>query len=100
LDRSFLARIDASARSASIARATIRLCSELGLHLTAGGVERLEQFAALSDCRGMKLQGFLMSEPVSREKLMPLIKTLPGVVCRPRSSLAIHRTPQSECRAR
>jgi hypothetical protein len=49
------------------------------LQVTAEGVERLEQFAALSDCRGMTLQGFLMSEPVSREKLMPLIKTLPAL---------------------
>jgi EAL domain-containing protein (putative c-di-GMP-specific phosphodiesterase class I) len=46
------------AQSASITRATIRLCSELGLQVTAEGVERLEQFAALSDCRGMTLQGF------------------------------------------
>ena len=45
--------------------------SELGLQVTAEGVERLEQFAALSDCRGMTLQGLLMSKPVSREKLMP-----------------------------
>jgi EAL domain-containing protein (putative c-di-GMP-specific phosphodiesterase class I) len=85
-----LARIDASARSASLPRATTRLCSELGLQATAEGVERLEQFAALSDCRGMTLQGFLMSEPVSREKLMPLIKTLPR--CVPTSFFA--RDPQ------
>ena len=45
LDRSLIAGIDDSARSASIARATIALCRGLGLEVTAEGVERLEQFA-------------------------------------------------------
>jgi diguanylate cyclase (GGDEF)-like protein len=77
LDRSLIARIDVSARSASIARATIGLCNELGLQVTAEGVERLEQFAELSGYREMTLQGFLLSVPVPRSELIPLLKRLP-----------------------
>jgi diguanylate cyclase (GGDEF)-like protein len=79
LDRSLISRIDMSARSASIARATIGLCNELGLLVTAEGVERLEQFAELSGYREMTLQGFLLSEAVPRDRLLPLLKKLPEV---------------------
>jgi diguanylate cyclase (GGDEF)-like protein len=78
LDRSLIARIDSSPRSASIARATIGLCGELGLHVTAEGIERLAQFAALSGCRAMTLQGFLLADPVPCQGLLPLIRTLPA----------------------
>jgi EAL domain-containing protein (putative c-di-GMP-specific phosphodiesterase class I) len=78
LDRSLIAHIDQSPRSASIARATIRLCTELGLHVTAEGVERIGQFAELSECRSMTLQGFLLAHPVPRDELLPLMKTLPA----------------------
>jgi EAL domain-containing protein (putative c-di-GMP-specific phosphodiesterase class I) len=78
LDRSLIARIDSNTHSASIARATIGLCSELGLAVTAEGVERLEQFTALLDCRAMSLQGFLLARPVAQDKLLPLLKRVPA----------------------
>ncbi len=78
LDRSLIARMDSSARSASIARATIRLCSELGLAVTAEGVERLEQFTALLGFGAISLQGFLLAEPVCRERIPELIKRVPS----------------------
>jgi diguanylate cyclase (GGDEF)-like protein len=74
LDRSLIARIDSNPRSASIARATIRLCSELGLKVTAEGVERLEQFTALLGYPGMSLQGYLLGRPVARDSLLALLK--------------------------
>ena len=61
LDRSLIARMDSSARSASIARATIGLCGDLGLEVTAEGVERLEQFTALLGYRSMSMQGYLLA---------------------------------------
>jgi sensor c-di-GMP phosphodiesterase-like protein len=70
--------MDSSARSASIARATIRLCSELGLAVTAEGVERLEQFTALLGFGAISLQGFLLAEPVCRERIPELIKRVPS----------------------
>jgi diguanylate cyclase (GGDEF)-like protein len=78
LDRSLIARMDTSARSASIARATIGLCSELGLQVTAEGVERIEQFGALLGYRAMSLQGFLLAEPVPAGQLLPLLERIPA----------------------
>jgi len=77
LDRSLIASMDGSMRSASIARATIGLCRDLGLEVTAEGVERLEQFAALRSYRNISLQGYLLARPVCREELLPLLERLP-----------------------
>lgn len=70
LDRSLIARVDTSTRSAAIARAIITMCEGLGLEITAEGVERPEQFAMLTNYAGMYLQGYLLSEPVSRDQVM------------------------------
>jgi len=78
LDRSLIAGIDDNARSASIARATIALCRGLGLEITAEGVERVEQLAMLLPNRGMSLQGYLFSWPVSANDLLPLLERLPA----------------------
>jgi len=77
LDRSLIADIDESARSASIVRATIALCSGLGLEITAEGVERIEHFAMLLPHRAVSLQGYLFSRPVSANDLLPLLERLP-----------------------
>ncbi len=79
LDRSLIARMDSSPRSASIARATIGLCSELGLAVTAEGVERSEQFAELLRIGPMSLQGYLLARPVRRDDVASLLLELPAV---------------------
>ena len=73
LDRSLIAGIDTSPRSAAIARAIIGMCQGLGLEITAEGVERPEQFALLLGYPGMYLQGYLLSRPVSRDDVLPAI---------------------------
>jgi diguanylate cyclase (GGDEF)-like protein len=70
LDRSLIAGIDTSPRSAAIARAIIGMCQGLGLEITAEGVERPEQFALLLGYPGMYIQGYLLSHPVSRDSVM------------------------------
>ncbi|HEV7607326.1 MAG TPA: EAL domain-containing protein [Steroidobacteraceae bacterium] len=77
LDRSLISGIEDSARTASIARATIALCRGLGLEVTAEGVERLEQFAMLLPHRAISLQGYLFSRPVPSGDLLLLLKRLP-----------------------
>ena len=77
LDRSLIASMDGSTRSASIARATIGLCRDLGLEVTAEGVERLEQFTMLLPHRAISLQGYLLARPVPREELLQTLKSLP-----------------------
>jgi diguanylate cyclase (GGDEF)-like protein len=78
LDRSLIAGIEDSARSASIARATIALCRGLGLDVTAEGVERVEQLAMLLPHRAISLQGYLFARPVSEKDLLPLIERFPA----------------------
>lgn len=73
LDRSLIASIDVSPRSAAIARGIIAMCQGLGLEITAEGVERTAQLALLVGHRLMFLQGFLLAAPVAREELMPLM---------------------------
>ncbi|HEY4972820.1 MAG TPA: EAL domain-containing protein [Steroidobacteraceae bacterium] len=70
LDRSLIAGIDTSPRSAAIARAIIDMCQGLGLQITAEGVERPEQFALLAGQPGMYLQGYLLARPVSRDEVL------------------------------
>jgi diguanylate cyclase (GGDEF)-like protein len=77
LDRSLIASMDGSVRSASIARATIGLCRDLGLEVTAEGVERIEQLAMLLPHRALTLQGYLLARPVPRDELLPLLRRLP-----------------------
>jgi diguanylate cyclase (GGDEF)-like protein len=79
LDRSLIAGIDDSARSASIARATIGLCRGLGLEVTAEGVERVEQLAMLLPHRTITLQGYLFSRAVPANDLLPLLERLPAL---------------------
>jgi diguanylate cyclase (GGDEF)-like protein len=73
LDRSLIASIDVSPRSAAIARGIISMCQGLGLEITAEGVERTAQLALLVGHRLMYLQGYLFARPVAREELMPLL---------------------------
>ena len=94
LDRSLIASMDGTVRSASIARATIGLCRDLGLEVTAEGVERLEQFAALRTYRNISLQGYLLARPVCREELLPLLERLPQH-CQDLVRLSRELTPQT-----
>ena len=71
LDRSLIAGIDNSPRSAAVANAIIVMCQGLGLDITAEGIERPKQFAMLLKYRGMCLQGYLLARPTSRDELLP-----------------------------
>ncbi|HEY4970350.1 MAG TPA: EAL domain-containing protein, partial [Steroidobacteraceae bacterium] len=76
LDRSLVAGIDTSTRSAAIARAIIDLCGALGLQVTAEGIERPQQFAWLLGYRDLLLQGYLLCEPVAFEEVLGVKATL------------------------
>ena len=78
LDRSLIEAVDTSARSMAIAQAIVGLCGNLGLEITAEGIERPEQLAALLAAPGMFLQGYLLSRPVSAERLLPVVETMPA----------------------
>jgi diguanylate cyclase (GGDEF)-like protein len=76
MDRSLIASIDSSPRSAAIARAIIDLCSGLGLAVTAEGVERPAQLSWLLGNRSIYLQGYLLSEAVSFDEVLRSRSTL------------------------
>jgi diguanylate cyclase (GGDEF)-like protein len=78
LDRTLIASIHTSARSAAIAQAIIGLCHSIGLEVTAEGIECPEQLALLIDLTPIYLQGYLLARPVSAEKLMPVMAALPN----------------------
>jgi diguanylate cyclase (GGDEF)-like protein len=78
LDRTLIASIHTSARSAAIARAIVGLCHSIGLEVTAEGIECPQQLALLRDLTPIHLQGYLLARPVSAEKLMPVMAALPN----------------------
>jgi len=80
LDRSLIEGIDTDSRSASITRAIIGLCHSLDLEITAEGVERPEQLESLLGCHAMRVQGYLLSRPVSQDALLPVIASMPDIV--------------------
>jgi diguanylate cyclase (GGDEF)-like protein len=67
LDRTLIAEIDRSPRSAAIARSVIALCHGLGLEVVAEGVERPGQLMLLGQCGPIVVQGFLLAAPVEMQ---------------------------------
>ena len=80
LDRSLIASIDTNPRSAAVATALIGLCKGLDLEMTAEGVERPEQFAALAEHRAIHLQGYLISRPVAADAIIQAKRMIPGIM--------------------
>lgn len=78
LDRSLIASIDTNERSLVIAEAIAGLCGNLGLEMTAEGIERPEQLAPLLRHRSAYLQGYLLSRPVRRQDVLACIKEVPA----------------------
>jgi len=77
LDRALIAGIDTQPRSAAIAMALILLCEDLGIEVTAEGVERSTQFSALAANPALYLQGYLISPPVPEAEVPRVIDTMP-----------------------
>jgi diguanylate cyclase (GGDEF)-like protein len=77
LDRALIASIHTSSRSAAIARALVGLCHDIGLEVTAEGIEYLEQLTWLSNLTPIYLQGYLLARPVPADKVLSLIATVP-----------------------
>jgi len=78
LDRSLIDSIDTSARTLAIARAIIGLCENLGLEVTAEGIERPGQLALLLDNPAMTLQGYLIARPIRADLMILALDGIPG----------------------
>jgi diguanylate cyclase (GGDEF)-like protein len=79
LDRSLIAEIDTTARCGAIASATIQLCRDLGLEVTAEGIERPAQFAALMRHQPLLLQGYLIARPTVPADIPALVERMPRI---------------------
>ncbi len=73
LDRSLVERIDNDERAEMITRAIVALAQELGLRVTAEGVERPSQAERLRCMGPMKVQGFLYGHPMPMEQFVELV---------------------------
>jgi diguanylate cyclase (GGDEF)-like protein len=73
IDRSFVSDITHSVVSRAIVRTVAALAKELGMAVTAEGVETAEQLAAIAAAGCTEMQGFLFNEPVPKEMTGPLL---------------------------
>jgi len=67
-----------SAGDAQLARAVLRFGQEMGLSITAEGIEVPEQWAALKELGCDLGQGYYFSRPVGEDRLEAAIAKLPG----------------------
>jgi diguanylate cyclase (GGDEF)-like protein len=95
LDRSLIASIDTSPRSAAIAHAIIQLCAGLGLSVTAEGIERPEQLDPLIGYAGLHAQGYLLAHPQPADHLLQVMTTLPALA-RALVRASVARLPESQ----
>jgi diguanylate cyclase (GGDEF)-like protein len=80
LDRSLVTTIDTNPRALAITRAIAALCEQLGLEMTAEGIERPEQLQLLLVHHAICLQGYLLSRPVDEAALPARVRELPARV--------------------
>ena len=74
LDRSLIDEIDTSTRALAIARSIIGLARNLGLDITAEGIERPEHVRLLVSEGPMVMQGFLFSRPVPADEIEAMLE--------------------------
>ncbi|NHN86140.1 EAL domain-containing protein [Acetobacter musti] len=74
LDASFVRDMLSDSRSAAIVSAVIALAVDLGVAVTAEGVETPEYFERLRDKGCTEVQGYLFGRPMSQEKASHLVE--------------------------
>lgn len=75
LDRSFIASLHKNERTFKIVSSTIELAHALGLVVVAEGVEDLKTYQVLSDLNCDRIQGYLISKPVSGKDILPMLRS-------------------------
>ena len=80
IDRSFIIHVTSDPGDASVTQAIIAVAHNLGLSVTAEGVEEPEQLAFLKENRCEEVQGFLFSKPLPAPELARLLSETGGIV--------------------
>jgi diguanylate cyclase (GGDEF)-like protein len=74
IDRSFIRDLTVDSDDAAIVAAILAIARQLGLVVTAEGVETEDQLASLTEQSCPQIQGFLLSEPLSPEEFGALLR--------------------------
>lgn len=88
IDRSFVNELPINQDSNILVSATIAMAHQLGLSVTAEGIETVEQATHLKDLHCDFLQGYLLGKPSSPEKFSLLLQKNQAI-SKERSSLTI-----------
>jgi diguanylate cyclase (GGDEF)-like protein len=75
IDRSFVSEVPKKRDASAIVRSIISLARELGIEVTAEGVETLDQLAFLRDCGCAEAQGFLIGTSIAMEEIGAFLAT-------------------------
>ncbi|MNC33945.1 Oxygen sensor protein DosP [compost metagenome] len=73
IDKSFIDSIDAPSNM-SLARSIVTIGHDMGLNVTAEGVETPEQLAFLERTRCDKIQGYFISKPIPQQDVADWVK--------------------------
>jgi EAL domain-containing protein (putative c-di-GMP-specific phosphodiesterase class I)/GGDEF domain-containing protein len=73
IDRSFIHALDTTPKAPGILRSIIDLSRNLGLKVTAEGIETMEQMVALRNLKCDYLQGYLCGRPTAKSNLAAII---------------------------
>jgi diguanylate cyclase (GGDEF)-like protein/PAS domain S-box-containing protein len=76
IDRSFTAKLGRDAATASIVRGIIQMSHELGMKVTAEGVETEQQLHTLRDASCDYVQGYFLTMPTEAEKLLDACRSV------------------------
>ncbi len=76
MDRSFVADLTTDGKSAAVARGLITLAHELGLTVTAEGVETHDQLSFLGSHGCDRVQGYLASRPLPAKEFAELARSI------------------------
>jgi EAL domain-containing protein (putative c-di-GMP-specific phosphodiesterase class I) len=75
IDRGFVADLDVTPTATAIINAIVTLGHQLGLQLTAEGVETAAQLDRLRDLGCDAAQGFYFAQPLTADAAMELLRT-------------------------
>jgi len=83
VDRSFITHVTTDPGDASVTQAIIAVAHNLGLSVTAEGVEEVSQLKFLQQHACEEVQGFLFSRPLIADDLAELLVTNDGFITLP-----------------
>ncbi|MFT3804170.1 MAG: EAL domain-containing protein [Burkholderiaceae bacterium] len=79
IDRSFTANMASSREDQAIVRGVIEIAHSLGAHVTAEGIETIEQIELLAGMKCDMFQGWYFAKACAPDRLAPLLDRIPQI---------------------